>query len=57
MTRTLHCRDAGFDCDAVVRGESDEVILEEAGQHVEEVHGQQVDAGLAEQLRPLIRAD
>jgi predicted small metal-binding protein len=57
MTRTLHCRDAGFDCDAVVRGESDEVILEEAGQHVKEVHGQQVDAGLAEQLRPLIRAD
>lgn len=24
MARTLQCRDAGFDCDTVVRGESEE---------------------------------
>ena len=51
----LHCRDAGFDCEAVVHGATDDEVLEQVPPHVAEVHGQQLDPATVDQLRPLIR--
>lgn len=39
MTMVLKCADAGFDCDAVFRSESEEDILAQAGEHAMHVHG------------------
>lgn len=39
MTKELHCRDLGFDCDAVVTGESDDAIVEQVVAHAKSVHG------------------
>jgi predicted small metal-binding protein len=39
MTKELHCRDVGFDCDAVVSGENDEEILVQVVEHAKGVHG------------------
>lgn len=39
MTKELHCRDLGFDCDAVVTGESDEAIVSQVVEHAKAVHG------------------
>lgn len=39
MTKELHCRDLGFDCDAVVTGESEESIVEQVVEHAKAVHG------------------
>lgn len=39
MTRELHCRDVGFDCDATVTAASDDEILSQAAQHARSVHG------------------
>lgn len=39
MTKVLHCRDAGFDCDAVVRGETVEDLLAQVEPHAREAHG------------------
>ena len=37
--KTLRCRDVGFDCEGEVHGESVDVVLRQAAQHVIQVHG------------------
>lgn len=39
MTRELHCRDVGFDCEAVVVAESDDEVLAQVAEHAKSVHG------------------
>lgn len=53
--RVLHCRDAGFDCDAVVRGNSDDEVLGQATEHAKDVHGVEASPQMANQLKGLIR--
>ena len=53
--KTLHCRDAGFDCEGVIRANSEEEVLKLAAQHAQEVHGVSVTPEMKEQLRSLIR--
>jgi predicted small metal-binding protein len=38
MSRELHCRDVGPDCDAVVVADGDEEILAQVAEHVRTVH-------------------
>ncbi|NIO04331.1 MAG: DUF1059 domain-containing protein [Proteobacteria bacterium] len=38
MAKVLRCKDVGMDCDFVVRGETEEEILEQTAQHAEAVH-------------------
>ncbi len=54
MAKILHCRDAGFDCNAVVQGESTEDILRQVRPHAESEHGVQMTPELEKQLTPLI---
>jgi predicted small metal-binding protein len=37
--KTLSCREAGFDCDYVVKGETDEEIFKNGGEHAMKHHG------------------
>jgi predicted small metal-binding protein len=37
--RELNCRDVGFDCDEVVRADSDEEVIARAEAHARQVHG------------------
>ena len=39
MTFELACRDYGYDCDFVARGEDSEYVMREFGKHVDEEHG------------------
>lgn len=39
MTKVVNCRDVGFDCDGVVRAESEQELLAKVAQHAKEVHG------------------
>ncbi len=55
MPKILHCRDAGFDCDAVVRGESVDDILAQVRRHAAEVHQVEVDEPMERQLQTLVR--
>lgn len=54
MTAILHCRDAGFDCDAVVRGDTVDDVMAQVRPHAADVHHVQVDEAMEEQLRPLV---
>jgi predicted small metal-binding protein len=53
--REFHCRDAGFDCDAVVRGESDEEVLDQVGHHAQDVHHVEVTSDMRDQLAGSVR--
>jgi predicted small metal-binding protein len=39
MSKVLHCRDAGFDCDRVFRADTEEAVMRLAIEHAEAVHG------------------
>ena len=53
--KQLKCRDAGFDCDAVVEGETVEQVLAQAGPHAKEVHGVDVSPTTAEAIAGKVR--
>jgi predicted small metal-binding protein len=55
MPKILHCRDAGFDCDATVQGETTQDILDQVRPHAAEVHHVQIDEPMAHRLQELIR--
>jgi predicted small metal-binding protein len=55
MTRELNCRDVGFDCDAVVRADSDEEVMAQVAIHGREVHGlEQIDSDTEQKIRSQI---
>jgi predicted small metal-binding protein len=55
MTRELNCRDVGFDCEAVVRAESDDEVLVQVAAHAREVHGlEQIDSDTEQKVRSQI---
>lgn len=55
--KTLHCADAGFDCQAVVRETTIEAVLEKAAAHAKEVHGVELTEAMAEQIRKLVKEE
>ena len=56
MAKVLHCRDVGFDCEGVIRGETEDDILQQAAQHVHDVHGiDEVTPEIADQVRAQIQ--
>jgi predicted small metal-binding protein len=36
--KTLNCSDVGFDCPAVIKGETEEEIMQKAGEHASKDH-------------------
>lgn len=38
MAKLVRCRDVGFDCDGVVRAETEEEILKQVAAHARSVH-------------------
>jgi len=53
--KTLTCSDAGFDCSAVVEGETTDDVLAQVGPHAKEVHGVEVTPEMRDQLATLVR--
>ena len=53
--KQLRCRDAGFDCDAVVEGETTDEVLAQAGPHAKEVHGVVVTPEMSEAIAGQVR--
>lgn len=39
MAKELHCRDLGFDCDAVVVAENEDEVLAQVAEHGKSAHG------------------
>jgi len=53
--KELRCRDVGFDCNAVVRAETEDEVMRQAAQHATAVHGlTKIDAETAQGIRAKI---
>ncbi len=56
MTKVVNCRDVGFDCDGVVRAETEEEVLGLVAQHAKEAHGiEEVTAEVVEKVRSVMK--
>ena len=56
--KSLSCREAGFDCDHVVRAENDYELFKEGEKHVFNAHGMKKEdfiPAFNEKMRSLIR--
>ncbi len=54
--KELRCRDAGFECDEVIRGEDEQEVMSKAVEHARDVHGiDEIDEDTGQQIRRLIR--
>lgn len=56
--KTLACREAGFDCDYIVTGETEEEIFKKGGEHAVKIHGmkeEDITPEFKEKLRGLTR--
>lgn len=53
--KQLMCRDVGFDCEAVVEGQTVDEVMAQVVPHVQQVHGADVTPELAEAASGKIR--
>jgi predicted small metal-binding protein len=58
MTLVVHCRDVGFDCDGVVRSDSEEELLQQVADHAKSVHGlEEVTDEIVEKVKSVVRVE
>lgn len=56
MAKTVHCRDVGFDCDGVVRADTEEEALQLVAEHAKSVHGiETVTPDVVEKVKSVMR--
>ena len=56
MAKTMSCRDVGFDCGFVAKGETEEDILRQAAVHARSVHNiNEITPEIAEKVKSTIR--
>ena len=55
---SYECRDVGFDCDGVVRAETEEELLQKVAEHAKTVHNlDEVNDEVVAQVRSVIREE
>ena len=58
MSKVIRCRDAGVDCDFVVRGETEEELFRNALEHGKAFHGMtEIPMDLQEKMRTFIKEE
>lgn len=58
MTKVVRCRDVGFDCDGVVRAETEEEVLHQVAAHAKAVHNlDEVTDEIVERVRSVMREE
>jgi predicted small metal-binding protein len=56
MTKVIHCKDVGFECEGVVRAESEEEVLQMAAEHAKTTHGvSELTEELVQKVKSVIR--
>jgi predicted small metal-binding protein len=58
VTKVVNCRDVGFDCDGVVRAETEEEALQLVAEHAREIHGvQDVPPDVVEKVQAVMQEE
>ena len=56
MAKVLHCSDVGFECDGVIRAETEEEVLQQAAEHARTAHNlQELSEEVVGKVREAIR--
>ena len=56
MEKVIHCKDVGFDCEGVVRANSDPEVMQLAAEHAKSVHGvTELTNEMVEKVKSVIR--
>ena len=56
MAKVVRCRDVGFDCDGVVKAETEEEALKQVAAHAKAVHNiEAVPAEVVEKVKKVMR--
>jgi len=56
MAKVLRCRDVGFECDGVIRAETEEEVLKMAAEHAQSAHNlNELSDEVVEKVRAAIR--
>lgn len=53
--KIVRCRDLGFDCDGVVKAETEEELLQQVAAHAKEVHNLDATPEVVVQVKKQIR--
>jgi predicted small metal-binding protein len=57
--KTINCREAGFDCDYIVKGETEQEVMQNGTEHAMNAHGmkqEEITPQMKEKIRGLIRS-
>ena len=57
--KTVSCREAGFDCDHVVKGETEEEVMKNGAEHAMKVHGlkeEDITPEMKQKIKTVIRS-
>jgi predicted small metal-binding protein len=58
MEKVIHCRDVGFDCDGVIRADTEEEALNMAAEHARDVHGiKDVTPEVVDKIKSVMREE
>lgn len=58
MEKVIHCRDVGFDCNGVIKAQTEEEALKLAAEHAKTVHGlQEVTPEVVEKIKSVMREE
>lgn len=57
MSKVIRCRDVGFDCESVVRAETEAEAMRQVAEHARAAHGVEVTPEVAAQVRSVMRDD
>jgi len=58
MSLTVHCRDVGFDCDGIVKAETEDDLLQQVAEHAQTVHGlEKVTDEIVAKVKSVIREE
>ncbi len=58
MTKVVNCRDVGFDCEGVIRAETEEEVLKLVAEHAKVVHGmEEVPPEVVEKVRSVMQEE
>jgi predicted small metal-binding protein len=56
MEKVIHCKDVGFDCEGIVRANSDQEVMQLAAEHAKSVHGvTELTNEMVEKVKSVIR--
>ena len=58
MEKVLHCTDVGFDCDGVIKAQTEKEVLTMAAEHARQVHGvTEITPEIANKIKAAIKEE